>query len=108
MKTIKIIDLQKELPYKFKWKDNVYKLDGERYFRVGDNWEPTFYLFQLDEEVEILDEEDEFEDIEELNLDTDELLQKVVITAQDYVIEGKINEIIKNQKKIIERLKDGE
>ena len=60
----------------------------------------------LNDEVEILDSEDEFEDIEELNLDKDELLQKVIITAQDYVIEGKINELIKNQKKIISRLKD--
>lgn len=57
-------------------------------------------------EIEILDEEDEFIDIKELNLDTDELLKKVIITAQDYVIEGKINEIIKNQKKIIQALKE--
>lgn len=31
---------------------------------------------------------------EKLNLDKDELLKNVIITAQDYVIEGKINEII--------------
>lgn len=49
-----------------------------------------------DSEVEILDEEDEFEDIEELDVnkfhDIDELTYK-------------IDSIIKNQKKIIERLK---
>lgn len=31
---------------------------------------------------------------QKLNLDKDELLKNVIITAQDYVIEGKINEII--------------
>lgn len=58
--------------------------------------------------IEIIEEveEDEFVDIEELNLDTDELLKKVVITAQDYVLEGKINKLIKNQKKIINEIKN--
>lgn len=45
----------------------------------------------LNDEVDIIEEEKE---IEKLNLDTDELLKNVVITAQDYVIEGKINELI--------------
>ena len=45
----------------------------------------------LNDEVDIIKEEKE---IEKLNLDTDELLKNVVITAQDYVIEGKINELI--------------
>lgn len=57
----------------------------------------------FDKCITILD--DDFEDIEELNLDTDELLKNVVITQQDYVIEGKINQLIKNQKKIINILK---
>lgn len=99
MKTIKIIDIPKELPYIFRWKDNTYKRDGERYFRVGDNWEPVFYLFQLDEEVELfdLDEEDEFEDIEEI-LSVDNSPSELVRLAD------KINSLIINQKKIIERL----
>lgn len=42
------------------------------------------YIWKFEEEKEI----------EKLNLDTDELLKNVVITAQDYVIEGKINELI--------------
>ena len=42
--------------------------------------------------AEILEEEKKIP--EKLNLDKDELLKKVIITAQDYVIEGKINEII--------------
>ena len=101
MKTIKIIDIPKELPYIFRWKDNTYKRDGERYFRVGDNWEPAFYLFQLDEEVELfdLDEEDEFEDIEEFVFGE-------VEDAAHYKMKDKINQLIRNQKKIIERLKD--
>lgn len=49
-------------------------------------------------------EDKEYEDIEELNLDTDKLLKKVVITAQDYVIEDKINALIRNQKYILEQL----
>ena len=45
--------------------------------------------------VEILPKREEEKKIpEKLNLDKDELLKKVIITAQDYVIEGKINEII--------------
>ena len=119
-KKIKIIDIlckincNEEVPYKIKYVIDEYTYDYE----IQDYYDKNYnYLFEelfvgydtsrvLETEVEILDEEDEFEDIEELNLDTDELLQKVVITAQDYVIEGKINELIKNQKKIIERLKD--
>ena len=49
-------------------------------------------------------EDKEYEDIEELNLDTDKKLKKVVITAQDYVIEDKINALIRNQKYILEQL----
>lgn len=66
--------------------------------------EYNYITSYLNDEVEIIDEENEFIDIEELNLDTDELLKKVIITAQDYVLEGKINQLIQNQKKIIERL----
>lgn len=119
-KKIKIIDIlckincNEEVPYKIKYVIDEYTYDYE----IQDYYDKNYnYLFEelfvgydtsrvLETEVEILDEEDEFEDIEELNLDTDELLKKVVITAQDYVIEGKINQLIKNQKKIIERLKD--
>lgn len=110
MKTIKIIDLQKELPYKFKWKDNIYKLNGERYFRESDNWEPTFYLFQLDDEVEIVDEEDEFIDIEELKIDENGYIKFVdgiwKGRKMDVSLSNKINDLIKNQKKIIDKLKE--
>ena len=75
------------------------------YVGVSDNewYSLNDFIETLQSEVEVL-EDKEYEDIEELNLDTDELLKKVVITAQDYVIEGKINALIRNQKKILERL----
>ena len=53
----------------------------------------------LNDEVEILDEEDEFEDIEEF------VFGEVEDVAH-YEMKDKINQLIKNQKKIIERLKD--
>ena len=126
MKTIKIIDLLNKIandgkvPETIIFEGHKCKYDAEcfDYFSVNKfTLQDTHYLFKsifisseqyLNNEVEILDEEDEFEDIEELNLDKDELLQKVIITAQDYVIEGKINELIKNQKKIIERIKNND
>ena len=124
-KKIKIIDLlcymsiggYDKLPERFCFKGVTFKLnENKNYVSTTSGLLLTKYLdndlleIDLNTEAkvdeEILDEEDEFEDIEELNLDKDELLQKVIITAQDYVIEGKINELIKNQKKIISRLKD--
>lgn len=55
----------------------------------------------LNDEVEILDEENEFEDIEEMNLDID------CTTEWNFgEVYDTINQLIKNQKKIIMRLKD--
>lgn len=54
---MKLSEVAKELPYRFKWKDHWYILNGERYFRVDDDWEPYFYLYQLDEEVETSSQE---------------------------------------------------
>lgn len=58
----------------------------------------------LNDEVEILDEEDEFKDIETLNLEQDELVNNKDIRPIDYLFEGTINQLIKNQKNIIKRL----
>lgn len=102
-------------PKKIKYRNKIYfrgwsdymgdePIDEYYYDSEENSWNDELCL-KLDDEVKILDQEDEFIDIEELNLDTDELLKKVVITAQDYVIEGKINDLIKNQKKIIDKLK---
>lgn len=105
MKTIKIIDLlnkianEEEVPLKVKYDNYIWVLRKQ----FNDYWNDEQYLFIggfdmfedamcfLNDEVEIIEEEKE---IEKLNLDTDELLKNVVITAQDYVIEGKINELI--------------
>lgn len=106
MKTIKIIDIPKELPYIFRWKDNNYKLDGERYFRVGDNWEPVFFLFQLDEEVEILDEEDEFEEFDTFKSFTCNVgrVDESNIEECIHTLFSQQTSLICNQKKIIEKL----
>ena len=116
---MKIIDLLnriakgEEVPKKIKINNIVYEYRGYMYCTEKANYQDIEdYLFGkwnfniLNDEVEIIEEveDKEYEDIEELNLDTDELLKKVVITAQDYVIEDKINALIRNQKKILERL----
>lgn len=51
----------------------------------------------LDEKVEIIEED---KDIELLNLDTDKLKGKEVIRAIDYLLEGKINELIREVNKL--------
>jgi len=53
----------------------------------------TTYTILLDDEVEILDEEDEFIDIEE-------------IEYKPRKVQNAINDLIKNQKKIINKLKE--
>lgn len=59
------------------------------------------YYWELDEEVEILpDEEDEFIDIEEL----DGSIGYINWNSEAVVLTNAINDLIKNQKKIIERL----
>ena len=115
MKTIKIIDLLnkiangEEMPNKIKHCGagynhiyfDVYKSHDYEDTLSGDLLFADRVIIQehLNDEVEILDEEDEFEDIKELDVnkfhDIDELTYK-------------IDSIIKNQKKIIERLKDKE
>lgn len=111
-KKIKIIDLlcymsigdYDKLPKKVRYEEINWKLEINPYCGV-DYSDETQYMFAdyidkhfciqeiLNDEVEILDEEDEFEDIKEL-------------TCDEYDYEKKtINQLIYNQKKIIERLK---
>lgn len=69
-------------------------------------------LVKIDDEVEILDEEDEFIDIEETTrkvlrnktLSHDESLDGIVHNFN--LAFDKINDLIKNQKKIIDKLKE--
>ena len=98
-------------PKKIKYKNKIYEWKeydvcygkimtkkgwAKEHGYVAEENRTYFYLkhcYQdLNEEVEILEEEKKIP--EKLNLDKDELLKNVIITAQDYVIEGKINEII--------------
>ena len=119
MKTIKIIDLLnkiangEEVPtdikvgihkfYKCR-KHNVYddfdyqNEDGEYLLDYLSEYE---YLTKyINNEVEILDEEDEFEDVKRLPINELYLTE----SQQSHIVDS-INALIKNQKKIIERLK---
>ena len=74
------------------------------------NFEQVNLNLTNDSEVEILDAEDEFEDIDELenykiNDDTIEGLIKSINTLNDDFIKS-INQLIKNQKKIIKKIKE--
>lgn len=69
------------------------------------------YIFdkkRLNDEIEILEDEEEFEDIEELYnclAKTDNEIEKILIQNINDLSE-KINQLIRNQKKIIERLNE--
>lgn len=117
-KTIKIIDLYNiiadgQIPKKIKYNTRIYEYDAEQddystfvishYEYLLDDINVTS---QLNDEVEILDE-DEFIDIEELDVECDDCGRiDGIYMARPEVEERKIiNDLIKNQKKIIERLK---
>ena len=125
MKTIKIIDLLnkiangEEVPNKIKYRDIAITYDEESqdYYKY---WgEGLFsYLFSerddvsfLNDEVEILDGEDEFEDIEEIDIDKvkDEFVNyNYNVYDLIYLFGVTMNQLIKNQKTIIERIKNNE
>ena len=84
-------------PKKIKYEYLVYELTFERndyYCKQEMRWFTSEInsLGVLNNKVEILEED---KDIELLNLDTDKLKGKEVIRAIDYLLEGKINELIK-------------
>jgi len=114
---MKVIDLLnkiangEEVPQKIKVGNKIYNYEtfnigkGDNY--VTAEWEEVkgyrisydgtyYYLeirdYNLNDEVEILEEENKIP--EKLNLDTDELKGKETPRAIDYLIEGKINEVI--------------
>lgn len=135
MKTIKIIDLLnkiangEEAPKKIKYEGKIY-IYYEAYAGYYEKdcegiYNKKFLTFRneqyykvLNEELEILDEDDEFEDIEELNKSDYQYSQcpswkekeeVIKIMNNNFELHQKaIRDIIQNQKKIIERLKDGE
>lgn len=123
-KTITIYELlglikDGKAPNKIRWRNETY------YFRYSTNYQnydytnDKDYLFSegiinntmLNDEAEILDEE-EFEDIEELILKDGKVIGNwengseycYTLSAPQTVIIKKINKVIKNQKKIIEKL----
>lgn len=130
MKTIKIIDIfckincGEEVPYKIMYENHIYTYNSEvQDYDINDNCEYLFeHLFTYKDtsiilglELEILDEEDEFEDIKEVNILTDDTNMDYVANDEygklsyskiDLLLAYRINDLIKNQKKIISRLKD--
>ena len=125
-KKIKIMDIlcmincRQEVPYKIKYNNDEYTYDYE----IQDYYDKNYnYLFEelfvgydtsrvLETEVEILDEEDEFTDIVEWGEPAlEEVKTKTDYTIKDlqryiYILMQTQNDLTKNQKKIIERLKD--
>lgn len=124
MKTIKIIDLLnkiangEEVPKmvtanKFEdFEDMIFIYDKDiQDYKSKD----CDYLFEmifnrgfpiLNKEVEILDEEDEFEDIENIEEISINKVNDNSIYDNECLYVKTINQLIKNQKKIIERLKE--
>jgi hypothetical protein len=94
---VKVIDLLnkiakgEEVP-NIKMRDRIYKFCTTNFVHNDSGHIITgFSIEDLNDEIEIIEENKK---LEKLNLDKDELLKNVIITAQDYVIEGKINELI--------------
>lgn len=96
-------------PKKIKYEYLVYELTFERndyYCKQEMRWFTSEInsLGVLNNKVEILEED---KDIELLNLDTDKLKGKEVIRAIDYLLEGKINELVKEVNKLIKENNNG-
>ena len=116
-KTIKIIDLLvkiangEEVPKKIKFRNAlwIYSEENQDYLEYNKDYSDLFgYAFCnlktldfINDEVEIIDVEDEFIDIEEL----DGSIGYINWNSEAVVLTNAINDLIKNQKKIIERLK---
>lgn len=114
-KKIKIIDilcyisigdydkLPKRIRYRYGYLYKDFTFDGEslNYISEKDFLFGEDITAMLNHEVEILNEEDEFEDIEEVDLG---ILNDQ--SSKNREFKNRINQLIKNQKKIIERLKD--
>lgn len=128
-KTIKIIDLLvkiangEEVPKKIKFRNAlwIYSEENQDYLEYNKDDSDLFgYAFCnlktldfINDEVEILDEE-EFEDIEEIETSYGGDCKHRIFESNGVSYEvsptmkNKINQLIKNQKKIIERLKESE
>lgn len=121
-KTITIYELlglikDNKAPKKIKYENREYYLYDNKSYLSTDKTRffDKIYFSDLNIEVEILDEE-EFEYIDKLDIEdnamnrSERYIRKsnnefVTLSVPDYVLANKINQLIKNQKKIIERLK---
>ena len=118
MNKIKVVDLLnminkgEELPKKIRLFGEEFKIKDNEYYSVHTS-NPLISYFgedylraELNDEVEILDEE-EFEDIEEITI-RDKIIGfpngEWTARNMDKAFSIKINQLIKNQKKIIEKL----
>ena len=84
-------------PKKIKFDDTEYKYGNGYYYRMNNEVPKIFtneynILLCLNDKVEILEEDKPI--IEKLNLDREPLKGKEVPRAIDYLLEGRINEII--------------
>ena len=109
-----------EVPEKIKYRGLMYYQDGRGYFHDETEYTTERAFLEgvrtdmvLNEEVEIIEPiEDEFIDIEEIKLERDDILgyyngasHRMTTNVKDREVYIKIiNNLIKNQKKIIERV----
>lgn len=95
-----------------------YRSTHNNEFLLDDCFNNKWILEHLNSTIEIIDEENcEFEDIEELKIGTDDGIhfyianehgtKKCDLTKHSQMIADKVNQLIRNQNKIIERLKNG-
>ena len=109
-------------PYEIIYKNSKYFIDElEGYYKRKDGTPLFEHIFDnyndyeaLQEKVTIPEENDEWEDIEEINIENDgyndfiknEHGTKCGLTKHSKIIAEKVNQLIKNQRKIIEKLED--
>lgn len=122
-KTIKIIDLLnliangEEVPKKIKYRNKIYIKRSDCYWYILENGTFDDELFVridcLTNEVEIINDEEKFEDIEEIKMIGCNVKIKILNKESNFGTDtpivtehciSKINQLIKNQKKIIEKL----
>ena len=100
MNKIKIIDLLnkiangEEVPKRIKYQNEIYTYANDDYCTTNEKW---LFSVSYTENVawlnDFLNTEVEIE-IEKLNLETDKLRGKEIVRSIDYLLEGKINELI--------------
>ena len=84
---------------------NYYRIEDTK--QEDENYQ--FYLSECFLESDMFEKKikilDDFKEIEPLNLEIDDLVNNKDIRTIDYLFEGTINQLIKNQKKILEEIK---